>query len=199
MSVHVIAVGNYTALHTCFLRVLSCFLEWSYVLVSLIVFWKLTSHHITDLTGRILLSSYKNHLFSLEYVIQILASFEQIMCKYWTVTNPVAWAQSYSCVAYICHQVVTIQGSTITEFDKQASNGVIHVIEKVMLPPQGDIVDIVGLTSDVSTLLSLVQQAGIANALKGNGCLIPIHIPIISHSIFIKWCFFYGRMILTVI
>jgi uncharacterized surface protein with fasciclin (FAS1) repeats len=36
-----------------------------------------------------------------------------------------------------------------------------------MMPPEGDIVDIVAKTADVSTLLSLVQQAGIANALKG--------------------------------
>lgn len=51
--------------------------------------------------------------------------------------------------------------------DKTASNGIIHVLNKVMFPPEGDIVDIVAKTSEVSTLLSLVQQAGIANALKG--------------------------------
>ncbi|XP_060596968.1 uncharacterized protein SYNPCC7002_A0175-like [Ruditapes philippinarum] len=36
------------------------------------------------------------------------------------------------------------------------------------MPSEGDIVDIVAKTSYVSTLLSLVQQAGIANALKGD-------------------------------
>ena len=38
-----------------------------------------------------------------------------------------------------------------------------------MMPPEGDIVDIVAKTPEVSTLLSLVQQAGIAQALKGKG------------------------------
>lgn len=49
-----------------------------------------------------------------------------------------------------------------------ADNGVIHVLSKVMMPPSGDIVDYVVATPELSTLLSLVQQAGIASALKGN-------------------------------
>ena len=48
------------------------------------------------------------------------------------------------------------------------SNGVIHVIDTVMLPPAGDIVDIVANSTELSTLYSLVGQAGIASALKGN-------------------------------
>jgi len=67
---------------------------------------------------------------------------------------------------YKHNNVITIQGSTVTTVDKMASNGVIHVIDTVMMPPEGDIVDIVAKTSDVSTLLSLVQKAGIADALK---------------------------------
>ena len=43
----------------------------------------------------------------------------------------------------------------------------IHVIDHVMLPPTGDIVDIVSNTPELSTLLSLVSQAGLAGALKG--------------------------------
>ncbi|XP_052809544.1 transforming growth factor-beta-induced protein ig-h3-like [Mya arenaria] len=69
---------------------------------------------------------------------------------------------------YSHNNKVTVQGSEVIEFDKVASNGVIHVLNNVMLPPEGDIVDIVAKTSDVSTLLSLVQQAGIASALKGD-------------------------------
>ena len=61
---------------------------------------------------------------------------------------------------------VTIEGSEIIQFDRKAINGVIHVINKVMVPPTGDIVDLVVKTPAVSTLLSLVQRAGIANALK---------------------------------
>ena len=68
---------------------------------------------------------------------------------------------------FINPQAVTIQGSQITEFDRTASNGVIHVIDTVMLPPTGDIVDYVANATELSTLYSLVGQAGIASALKG--------------------------------
>jgi len=67
---------------------------------------------------------------------------------------------------YPHNNAVTIEGSKIITFDKKASNGIIHVIDTVMMPPGGDIVDIVAKTSDVSTLLGFVQQAGIADALK---------------------------------
>lgn len=69
---------------------------------------------------------------------------------------------------YKHNNAITVQGSRVITPDKTASNGVIHVLNKVMMPPEGDIVDIVAKTSEVSTLLSFVQQAGIANALKGD-------------------------------
>ena len=64
-------------------------------------------------------------------------------------------------------QAVTVEGSKITKFDLSASNGVVHVIEKVMMPPKGNIVDLVVGNSDLSTLLAQVQSAGLADALKG--------------------------------
>ena len=65
-------------------------------------------------------------------------------------------------------QVVTVQGSRVTDFDLMASNGVIHVIDAVMLPPTGDIVDIVANSSELSSLNSLIGKAGISSALKGD-------------------------------
>ena len=70
---------------------------------------------------------------------------------------------------YSHNNAVTIQGSQITEFDRRASNGVIHVIDTVILPPTGDIVDFVSNSTELSTLYTLVGQAGIASALKGDG------------------------------
>lgn len=64
-------------------------------------------------------------------------------------------------------QAVTVEGSTIVSFDIGASNGVIHVINKVMTPPSGSIVDLVAGNSDFSTLLAQVQSAGLASALQG--------------------------------
>ena len=64
-------------------------------------------------------------------------------------------------------KVVTVEGSKITTFDLTATNGMVHVIDTVMMPPGGNIVDLVVGNSDLSTLLSKVQSAGLAGALQG--------------------------------
>ncbi|XP_063399725.1 transforming growth factor-beta-induced protein ig-h3-like [Mytilus trossulus] len=69
---------------------------------------------------------------------------------------------------YSHNNAVTVEGSKITKFDLSASNGVVHVINKVMMPPTGDIVDLVLGNNDLSTLLTQVQNAGLVNALKGD-------------------------------
>lgn len=48
-----------------------------------------------------------------------------------------------------------------------ASNGVIHIVSDVLMPPAGDIVDVVSADSDFSTLLGAVTKAGLAAALQG--------------------------------
>ncbi|XP_048777788.2 transforming growth factor-beta-induced protein ig-h3-like [Ostrea edulis] len=70
---------------------------------------------------------------------------------------------------YPHNNVVTVEGSKITHFDLTASNGMVHVIDTVMMPPEGSIVDLVAGNSDLSTLLSKVQSAGLAGALQGDG------------------------------
>ncbi|XP_048777790.2 transforming growth factor-beta-induced protein ig-h3-like [Ostrea edulis] len=70
---------------------------------------------------------------------------------------------------YPHNNVVTVEGSKITHFDLTASNSMVHVIDTVMMPPQGSIVDLVAGNSDLSTLLSNVQAAGLAGALQGDG------------------------------
>ena len=74
----------------------------------------------------------------------------------------------YQTTIYLHLQAVTVEGSKITKFDLSASNGVVHVINKVMTPPAGDIVDLVAGNNDLSTLLAQVKSAGLANALKGD-------------------------------
>jgi len=51
--------------------------------------------------------------------------------------------------------------------DVMASNGVIHVIDKVLLPV--DVVDIAIQNSNFSTLVEAVVKAGLVDALKGDG------------------------------
>jgi len=70
---------------------------------------------------------------------------------------------------YSHNHAVTVEGSKITKFDLSASNGVVHVINKVMMPPSGSIVDLVVGNSDLSTLLAQVQKVGLVDALKGDG------------------------------
>lgn len=69
---------------------------------------------------------------------------------------------------YKHNNAVTIQGAKITDFDMMASNGVIHVLSNVMMPPMGDIVAMVSSSKNFSMLLNFVSQAGLASALKGD-------------------------------
>ncbi|KAH3788436.1 hypothetical protein DPMN_166580 [Dreissena polymorpha] len=68
-------------------------------------------------------------------------------------------------------QVRTAEGVKILAFDKICDNGVIHTLAGVMMPPDGDIVNIVSNHNETSTLLSLAVAAGIASALQGTGRL----------------------------
>ncbi|MCY7359086.1 MAG: fasciclin domain-containing protein [Rudanella sp.] len=56
-------------------------------------------------------------------------------------------------------------GIKVTTADLAASNGVIHVIDNVILQPTRSITDIVVANPSFKTLLSLVQQAGLATTL----------------------------------
>ncbi|XP_069138919.1 transforming growth factor-beta-induced protein ig-h3-like [Argopecten irradians] len=69
---------------------------------------------------------------------------------------------------YSHNHATTVEGSRITHFDLQASNGYVHVIDTVMLPPEGSIVDIVAGASELSTLLAQVKAANLASALQGD-------------------------------
>ncbi len=63
---------------------------------------------------------------------------------------------------------VMINGNTsVTTADIEASNGVIHVINKVLLPPS--VVDLAIGNSNFSTLVSAVVKAGLVDALSGTG------------------------------
>jgi len=65
-------------------------------------------------------------------------------------------------------KLVTVEGAPIAEVDKEASNGVIHTLHKVIFPiPRGSIVDFVSHEREVSTLLKAVQDANITAALAG--------------------------------
>lgn len=59
--------------------------------------------------------------------------------------------------------------ATITATDVAASNGVVHVIDKVLLPPNQDIVQTAQATADFSILVEAVVAANLVDTLKGTG------------------------------
>ncbi|XP_052067282.1 periostin-like [Mytilus californianus] len=67
---------------------------------------------------------------------------------------------------YQHNKAVTVEGAKISKLDLNASNGIVHVIDKVMIPPTGGIVDLVSGNKDLSTLLSLVQKANITGIIQ---------------------------------
>lgn len=64
---------------------------------------------------------------------------------------------------------VSVAGSMVSATDIMASNGVIHVVDSVMLPPDSDIVDIAVSNDTFSTLVTALQAAGLVETLQSEG------------------------------
>ena len=66
---------------------------------------------------------------------------------------------------------VMFNGATVTVPDLEAGNGVVHVIDKVLLPPPlpPTVVDIVTSSPDHTVLTLAVVAADLAGALSGDG------------------------------
>ena len=73
------------------------------------------------------------------------------------------------CGLHVCPQVVTAEGSPVVLVDQNATNGVIHVLDRVMLPPLGNIPGIVTRDPRFKTLLKAVGVAGLVPTLSGDG------------------------------
>lgn len=65
---------------------------------------------------------------------------------------------------------VMINGARVVKTDIECSNGIIHAIDTVILPPEkSDIVDTAASIKDFSTLVAAVKAAGLVETLKGDG------------------------------
>lgn len=65
--------------------------------------------------------------------------------------------------------VITATGSQVTGPNEEATNGVIHVVDTVMMPPSGTVTDYVVGAASFSTLLAAVTAAGLGDTLAGAG------------------------------
>ncbi|MCE2880956.1 MAG: fasciclin domain-containing protein [Planctomycetaceae bacterium] len=64
---------------------------------------------------------------------------------------------------------VTVDGATVTATDIACSNGVIHVIDTVILPVDGTVVDVAAKNGSFNTLVAAVKAAGLVETLSGKG------------------------------
>ncbi len=64
---------------------------------------------------------------------------------------------------------VMIDNATVIATDVMASNGVIHVIDRVILPESKNIVEVADSAGSFATLLAAAQAAGLADVLANDG------------------------------
>jgi len=64
---------------------------------------------------------------------------------------------------------VKVGNATVVSADVMASNGVIHVIDTVLLPTENNLVETAVSAGDFGTLVTAVKAAGLANLLSGDG------------------------------
>ncbi len=71
---------------------------------------------------------------------------------------------------------VKVDDATVVQTDIEASNGVIHVIDSVILPPSlresskpGNIVEVAAAAGSFQTLAAALEAAGLVDVLKGEG------------------------------
>jgi transforming growth factor-beta-induced protein len=79
-------------------------------------------------------------------------------------SGPVTTLAELSAFVTVSGGSVTVNNATVTSADVQASNGVIHVIDTVLLPP--NIVEAAQYAGSFTTLVSAVGTAGLSSALS---------------------------------
>ena len=64
---------------------------------------------------------------------------------------------------------VTVDGAAVTATDIACSNGVIHVIDAVILPVDGTVIDVAVKNGSFNTLVAAIKAAGLVETLSGKG------------------------------
>ncbi|XP_047472767.1 transforming growth factor-beta-induced protein ig-h3-like [Penaeus chinensis] len=64
---------------------------------------------------------------------------------------------------------ITVNGVDVSRTDIIAKNGVIHVVDSVIMAPQGNVVEILAADPKFSTLVAAVKAAGLVDTLSSDG------------------------------
>lgn len=75
----------------------------------------------------------------------------------------------YSMFPFDNHWTQTIQCASIETSYVRGCKGAIYVINKVLFPPAGNVVDILAQNSDLSIFVQLIKMAGVADRLQESG------------------------------
>ncbi|KAH3843718.1 transforming growth factor-beta-induced protein ig-h3-like [Dreissena polymorpha] len=67
---------------------------------------------------------------------------------------------------YMGKNTTTVQGTGFTRYDLRASNGIVHIIDHVMMAPNGSIMDYISSKPNLSTLKAAIEAAGLTSALS---------------------------------
>lgn len=62
--------------------------------------------------------------------------------------------------------IITVNGAKVLEADIRATNGILHKINKVLVPPTGNVVQLAQATPDLSILVQAVVKTGLVDILS---------------------------------
>lgn len=75
----------------------------------------------------------------------------------------------YSSFPFGDKRVMTAQCVPIVVPNVEACNGIVHVVDKILLPPEGNLVDVLAANPEYSTLVRLMKVSGLADSLQEEG------------------------------
>jgi uncharacterized surface protein with fasciclin (FAS1) repeats len=66
---------------------------------------------------------------------------------------------------------ISVNGSRVTRPDIMATNGIVHVVDAIIIPPRQNIIGTIAANSNLSLLNAAIARANLAGALSANGPL----------------------------